>query len=115
VPLEDVLALSFALGVSPLHMVVPFDPDKRVVVASNAGEGQWKPGMTTDVIRQWLRGEEPLPGQDEQVFFSEVPSAEIRRLYRIAREAGFDLATLVRQFGIHPSALDQVDQEEEEQ
>jgi hypothetical protein len=53
VPIEDVFAISYALGVAPLAMVVPEDDDKVVRVTEN------EPLRARDA-RAWLRGDLPM-------------------------------------------------------
>jgi transcriptional regulator with XRE-family HTH domain len=72
VTLEEVLAISYALGVSPMYMVVPLDRmEPRVAVMGNI-----QPADPEDV-RLWLRGDQPLHGQDPFVFAVERPAEEI--------------------------------------
>src|SRR5205085_1594945 len=79
VRLDEVIALSYVLGVSPLHMIVPFDPDARLRVIAT------KPHVDAIAARQWLRGEEPLPDQERRFFLSEVPEDEVQAQLEKAR------------------------------
>lgn len=72
VTLEEVLAISYALGVSPLYMFIPIElggPNVTVALGVQA----WKPSD----MRAWLRGEQALPYQDPRWFALERPEEEI--------------------------------------
>ncbi|MDP8961059.1 MAG: helix-turn-helix domain-containing protein [Actinomycetota bacterium] len=59
--LDEVLALGAALECSPLYLVFPTSRDAGVEIA---------PKVVVDaaVARGWVRGKEPLPGQDRDLF-----------------------------------------------
>src|SRR4051812_23343015 len=80
VELEEVLAISFALGVSPLHMIVPFDPEAQVKVVEKR-QAVWPEWM-----RSWLRGKQPLLDEDAGFFLSEIPAEELEDVMRQALE-----------------------------
>lgn len=69
VTVAELLALSIALDVAPVHLLIP--PD--------AGRYRPAPAVEYDAeaVRAWVRGATPLPGTDERVFRSEVPLAEL--------------------------------------
>jgi transcriptional regulator with XRE-family HTH domain len=72
ISLEDVLALAYALDVSPLYLITPierFGPRMLIV-----GDGL---PVDADDARVWLRGKAPLHGQDPKVFALERPSDEV--------------------------------------
>jgi transcriptional regulator with XRE-family HTH domain len=73
VTLEEVLAISYALDVSPLYMLAPLDDLRgaRLIVA-----GGVQPTDPHDA-RMWLKGEEPLLGQDDFTFTMQRPASEI--------------------------------------
>jgi transcriptional regulator with XRE-family HTH domain len=72
VTLEDVLALSYALDVSPLYMVAPLEADgPRLTVVGNEQPAD------PDDARAWLRGDEPLLGQDEFTWTMQRPAREV--------------------------------------
>jgi transcriptional regulator with XRE-family HTH domain len=87
VTLENVLALSFALGVSPLHMICPFDPDARLRVVSK------KQAVDSILVRQWLRGWEPLLDEPRGFFLDELPPDDVERaleeMYRRRQQQPF--------------------------
>lgn len=69
VSLEDVLAISLALGVAPINMLAAEDLTEPVTVTPNTV-------VTGETVREWVRGERPLPGQDARTFFSTAPEEE---------------------------------------
>jgi transcriptional regulator with XRE-family HTH domain len=69
--LADVLAIAYALDVSPLHLMVPIDDSARLIVV-----GAVQPADADD-LRSWIRGEAPLLSQDPRVFHYVRPRAEI--------------------------------------
>jgi transcriptional regulator with XRE-family HTH domain len=68
----EMLALSRVLNVAPVHLLVP---------PTNEGAFQVTPGeaCTATEARDWIRGDEPLPGTDLRVFRTEVPLSELGR------------------------------------
>ena len=68
VTLDDVIAIAAALGVSPLHMIVPLDDNGA----------QLTPGLTVTTVdaRAWLRGQRPLQEADERLFYAQTPESE---------------------------------------
>jgi transcriptional regulator with XRE-family HTH domain len=75
VTLEEVLAISYALDVSPLYMIAPIEqfPPPRLLVT---GEVQ---AADPEDARAWLSGEEPLLNQDEFTFVMQRPASDITR------------------------------------
>jgi hypothetical protein len=69
VTLDEVLALAYVLNVAPVYLFVPSDP--RV-------EYQVVPVCTVGVLtaRQWVRGQQPLPGADRREYIAETPPEE---------------------------------------
>jgi transcriptional regulator with XRE-family HTH domain len=90
--LRDVLALAYVLDVSPLSLLLPYGTGETVTTA----------GITIPVIEErvtvvpgtdssdfysfksWLRGREPLSGQDATSFYRESPPDELIALRRAA-------------------------------
>jgi transcriptional regulator with XRE-family HTH domain len=72
VTLEEVLAISYALDVSPLYMVTPLEFDGSRLAVVGSGEQPASP----DDARAWLRGKEPLPRQNPEVFARQMPTAD---------------------------------------
>jgi transcriptional regulator with XRE-family HTH domain len=72
VTLEEVLAISYALDVSPVYMIAPLEFDgPRLLVTGEVQAAD--PGDA----RAWFRGEEPLPGQDEFTFTIQRPASDV--------------------------------------
>lgn len=89
VSLDEAFALAFALDVSPIYLFTPLTPDDFVYVCG---------GYAVDSIaaREWVRGQHPLPEQDDRVFWTVRPDRE----WRMAREPGLmRLRALVRDLG----------------
>ena len=84
---DDVFALAYALDVSPLFLMLPYGG--RLVVYE--GQTVWLSDETVEVaasvqpvgshmLRDWLRGNETLPGQDASRFNRELPPDELANL-----------------------------------
>lgn len=68
VTVEEMLVVAAILGVAPVHLLTPREDDDEFLFAGLS--------MRAPVARAWMRGEEPLPGQNRRFFFSEVPDSE---------------------------------------
>ncbi len=68
VSLDEAIAISAVLGVSPLHMFVPLDDDGS----------QLTPQMSVPATdaRAWARGQRPLREEDEPLFYAQTPESE---------------------------------------
>jgi transcriptional regulator with XRE-family HTH domain len=77
VDLDLVVGVAYALDVSPLFLMLPDEPTasgseaERVLVDATA------PPVSHYPLRAWLRGQNPLPGQDEVEFFRALPGDEL--------------------------------------
>jgi len=71
---DDLLAIAAAIGVSPLHLLAASFTHDTVKVTPKLEAGPQR-------MRQWLKGEMPLWGTDEERFFELVPDEE-----RLARQ-----------------------------
>ncbi len=77
VRLENVLAISAALNVSPMWMITPEPQHEYVCVAPRLCQ-------PAGAVRLWLRGDFPLGGADPEAFFLMMPAHE----YAARRAAG---------------------------
>jgi transcriptional regulator with XRE-family HTH domain len=68
VSLDEAIAISAVLGVSPLHMLVPLDDDGAQVAPGQA--------VSTADARAWMRGLTPLREADERLFYAQTPPSE---------------------------------------
>jgi hypothetical protein len=71
VSLDEALILAAALDVSLLHLIAPREDNEMVQVTPEVTVLTWE-------FRSWLRGIDPLPGQDEQAFATAIPASEWR-------------------------------------
>lgn len=90
---DDVFALAYALNVSPLFLALPYGGETR----DYEGQTVWLSNETVEVatqvqpispdqLRDWLRGAEPLPGQNRADFYRELPPDELSRVMRAAHQ-----------------------------
>ncbi|TGB09775.1 helix-turn-helix transcriptional regulator [Streptomyces sp. MZ04] len=69
VSVNELLALSRVFDVAPVHLLVPVvDQPFRITDAE---------AYPARRVREWFRGESPLPGTDERMFRTEVPLDEL--------------------------------------
>ncbi|RST13462.1 helix-turn-helix transcriptional regulator [Streptomyces sp. WAC05950] len=68
VTVGELLALSLALDVAPIHLLIPLEG------------GRYRPAPQVEYdagsVRAWIRGERPLPGTDARTYRTEVPEGE---------------------------------------
>jgi transcriptional regulator with XRE-family HTH domain len=74
VSVDELLALAYALEVSPLDLLVPID-DEQTISVPGTGHGEWP----REQVRDWVRAWAPLPGIDERLFYAELPPEEWRQ------------------------------------
>jgi transcriptional regulator with XRE-family HTH domain len=79
VPVDDVFAIAYALDVSPAFLLLPYAKE-HVAVAPNLGP------VDNLRLELWLRGDEPLPGQDRRRFLRELPPDRLTQLRKTALE-----------------------------
>lgn len=70
VSVVELLALSRALDIAPIHMLLPLDDAQPYQVTPNET-------LPAGRVRPWIRGIVPLPGTDARIFQTEVPLAEL--------------------------------------
>jgi transcriptional regulator with XRE-family HTH domain len=75
VTLEDVFAFAVALGVAPVHLLVPLDDDEQVAVVPTRS-------FSAVVVRGWLRGLYPAGKETLGVWLSELPASELEVLMK---------------------------------
>jgi transcriptional regulator with XRE-family HTH domain len=90
---DQLLALAFALDVSPLRLLLPLDDDELIQVVPSTT-------VTAAEARRWIRGTDQLPGLDHRQFAMEAPRLDPalsfeegmrwleERLARFTREQG---------------------------
>lgn len=78
VSVDEVLALALALGVAPLHLLIPTDDAARVAITPNSD-------VDAAYARQWVIGERPLLDGDTS-YHTEVPDGWHERAQQQRRE-----------------------------
>jgi transcriptional regulator with XRE-family HTH domain len=98
VTVQELYALALALDVSPTNLLVPLD-DRPYQITPTRAEN-------ADMVRAWVRGEEPLPGSDERTYRAEVSLADMRKAHTgtldeqaqlLARVKGLSLSDAYRE------------------
>jgi transcriptional regulator with XRE-family HTH domain len=77
VTVVELLALADALGVAVVNLLVPITDEPYRVTAGDIERVE-----SSDVVREWVRGNKPLPGTDtegQRTFYAEVAMADIQR------------------------------------
>jgi transcriptional regulator with XRE-family HTH domain len=81
VSLEEALAICVALGVCPLHMVVPLSDDEWLAVAPTLVLPPYQ-------ARKWMRGQLALDLKDHRTYYTEVPDSQVEQAFeRLAQLA----------------------------
>jgi transcriptional regulator with XRE-family HTH domain len=106
VGINDVLALAAALGVSPVHLFIPYERSHQIEITSERR-------VSALAARRWVHGWSPLPKSDTaevQQYFSELPSYEwwIQRNFQV-RRLGVLFEELALAAEDHPSLRDEAD------
>lgn len=73
----ELLALADALATAPVNLLVPITDEPYQVTA-----GERERIENADAVREWVRGNKPLPGTDteaQRTFYAEVAMADIKR------------------------------------
>lgn len=78
VSVEEWLALAYVLQVAPLNLLLPIDDEMTPYFCAPTY------AVSVHRVREWIRGEAPLEGQDPRIYFSEVPLKE----WHVTRPAG---------------------------
>lgn len=83
VTVDELIALSRALEVAPVYLLIPPLPSPEQPLPDDA----WEISALAHVWQSFIKGESPLPGMDPQRFLTEVPPEEFARLVnRMAEE-----------------------------
>ena len=80
VSIDETFALAYALDVSPLHLALPLEVVPVEVTPGYFADAQ--------VLRAWLRGLLPLPGQDVRTYRSQVPEEDWPEVAELDDEGG---------------------------
>ena len=75
ITLDEALAISVALDVSPAHMIAGSYSDEGLRSPSITLSSATAP-VSARQMRMWVRGQQPLWGQDEKRFYTEVAPDE---------------------------------------
>jgi transcriptional regulator with XRE-family HTH domain len=67
----DLLAFASALGVAPVHLLVPLEDEAEVRIADN------RDPLPAPIARQWIRGFHLLDDSDFQAWFDQLPRSEV--------------------------------------
>ena len=87
--LDEFIAVSAVLGVSPIHLMIhTTEPDSVVEVAP-----EWE--VSARAARQWVRGQNPLRTEDRKTFYTEVSADELEERYNVTRTLLLNLAQSV--------------------
>lgn len=78
VSVDELLGLALIFDVSPTNLLVPLHDTTYQVTPTRA--------EPADLVRAWVRGEQPLPGTDERTFFAEVSTYDMRKRIDVMRE-----------------------------
>lgn len=70
VSVDEVIGIAAALGVSPLHLLVPLEDGETVDVTPNLT-------VSAADARAWLRGQRPLRDtDDDKIFYTQAPETD---------------------------------------
>lgn len=78
VSVDELLGLALVFDVSPTNLLVPLHDTPYQVTPTRT--------EPADLVRAWVRGEQPLPDSDERTFFAEVSTYDMRKRIDVMRE-----------------------------
>lgn len=104
ISLDEALLLAVALDVAPLHLFVPREDAETVALA---------PSLTASAreVRQWVRGQQPLPGRDDRAYRTEVPDSEWGQGSKRSRDAHAAVELARRRYQVAEARLDRLSEE----
>lgn len=70
VSVTELLALALVLDVAPVNLLLPVRGGSYMVLPNRMEDAS--------IVRDWIRGRQPLAGTDERTYFAEVPLNELR-------------------------------------
>jgi transcriptional regulator with XRE-family HTH domain len=82
ITVDELLALARVLDVAPVNLLVPLEDETPYQVTPDGGSAVQPSGR----VRDWLRGEYPLPETYLRTYFGEVPEHEIIHVSRPGSE-----------------------------
>jgi transcriptional regulator with XRE-family HTH domain len=92
ISLDDAFALAFVLNVSPLFLFLDYAGESREyegktvwLSETSVAIGKNMQRVGVHMLRPWLRGAEPLPGQSLADFYGALPPDELSELLKAAR------------------------------
>lgn len=71
--LDNLAALALALGVAPIHLMLPRRDEERIALAA-------KRTLQADEARGWIRGEKMLADSDPYPYFAAMSESDQRRV-----------------------------------
>jgi transcriptional regulator with XRE-family HTH domain len=78
VTVEELLALAKVLQVAPVHLLVPPAAGDELYQVTPDAEAP------ASQVREWVRGYGLLPGDDRQLYLSEIPPGEFEEIAGVA-------------------------------
>jgi len=104
ISLDEALLLAVALDVAPLHLFVPREDAETVALA---------PSLTASAreVRQWVRGQQPLPGRDDRAYRTEVPDSEWTQGSQRVKDAQATVDKAYRRLRVAEARLDRLSDE----
>ena len=94
VTINDMIQICSALGVSPIHMLIPIRDGHEPIEIADVS-------LTPREARNWIRGDHPLRREEARWYFTEVSAEELSRRYD---------SSIVLLVSILDSILDAVDE-----
>lgn len=95
ITVDELLVLACALDVAPVHLLVPLEEGKYWITPRRIDKA--------GIVRQWIRGREPLARMSRRFYFTEVPDREWERpaapdMSGMSEEDGRKLMDLIQKY-----------------